>query len=363
MTLSKAAQAAKAAAKAQNQTYPIIGHSIWWEIGETEMSQAELEEAVDASIGREFMKDMPSMQRALRIALDAATQAGLITRIPSDDDDIIAYTVHDEEFDRKNVDLNLKKQQTILFHKKENRLEIRKDYKRQEIMDAVAKYQTIFTAHDIRGMTLKYIKANGGVTMRAKSGGIYFVPQTEVRDKLKAFIEHTYTKGSFYSFGVPNTDADKATAHAVVKDELLRDVELAAEDLKQLLAKETDRTKTDSFETRLERFNTLTAKNELYKGLLLGDAEEINKKLNDLKDEVRKALMGEIKEFPHQKDFPYKSQVVYDGKARDKWGTKGTVAGYCFWTDSKSTEKPYVKVLFEKINAVKMVSITQLKNV
>jgi hypothetical protein len=128
-----------------------------------------------------------------------------------------------------------------------------------------------------------------------------------------------------------------------------------------LLSKEGDRSKADSFETRLERFKTLRAKANLYRDLLKNDAEDLTATIESLNNDVTKALMGELKQYPQQKQFPYKSRVEYDGKAKDKYGDKGTVAGYCFWTDCNGEEKPYVKILFDKINQIKMISITQLK--
>jgi hypothetical protein len=348
MTLSKAAQAARKAAKQQTQTYPIIGHTMWWTVRETEMTQAELEAAVDGTIGRSYMLDMPSTQRALRLALQSIEEAGIITHIPSDDDNMIAYTLHEEEIDRKNIDLELRKQQTIVYDKAAKKLTVRSEYKKKEIMDLVTKYQTIFTAQDIRSMMLKYLKSNGCVTMR-DTGGIYFTAQTEVKDKLKAFVE--CTKGTFYSLGVPDADSDKATMHAVVKEELDRDLQLAAEDLKKLLEKEGDRTRSDSFETRIERFKTIRSKAELYKDLLRGDAEELEKVITELNDEVTKALMGEMTSHPQSKAYPYNAKVMYTGKAKDKYGETGVIVGYAPVNDHNA------KVLFEKTQTVRTIAI------
>mgnify|MGYP001578123592 CR=1 FL=1 len=350
-TARQATQTARQATQTARQNYPIIGFVVWWSISEMELTQAALEKAVKASIGEAFMRDVPGKKRALRTALNAVEESGLIRRI-RDDKEVIAYTLHEEIINKKDIDLDLKKEQVIVYDKATDKLDIRLAFKRDEIRSLFEKYQTVFTESDVRAITLQYVKANGGVTMR-ESGGIYFIPQTATRDQLKAFINAV--NGSFYSLGVPDEDTDKAVMHELVKDELDRDLQLAAEDLKQLLSKDGDRSKADSFETRLERFKTLRAKTELYKDLLKNDVEGLTKTISDLNDEVTKALMGEIKESPQSKQFPYKSRVTYNGRAKDKYGDTGTVVGY------GSCNNHNAKILFDKTDQVRMVAIEFLK--
>ena len=351
MTLSKAAMAARNAAKTNKQEYPIIGSILWWTINALELSQAELEKITAETIGASFMKDVPGKRRALRTALSAIETSGLIRRI-RDDEDVIAYTLHEEVIDKKAIDMELKKEQVIVYDKKADKLDVRMTYKKDEIIQLFAKYQTIFTESDIRGMVLRYIKTNNGVTMR-DSGGIYFVPLQATRDALKAFI--TAIKGKFYSLGVPDAAPDKTIMHEVIKEELDRELQLAAEDLKALLAKTTDRTKADSFETRMERFKSLRAKTELYKGLLANDIEDLTVTINELNEEVTTALMGEMKGHPQSKEFPYQARVEYSGKAKEKYGDTGFIVGY------GSMNNHNAKVLFDKTNVVKTIAIEFLK--
>jgi hypothetical protein len=362
MTLSKAEQAKREAAKkakltsVTNAEYPVIGYTIWWTISQLERSQAELEAAAKDSIGEKFIPATPGMNRALRIALEEIEKKGVITRIPSGDPNIVAYTLHAKQIDRKNVDLDLNKEQTIVYNKAKDTIDIKTDHKRKEIMSLVHKYQTIFTEEDVRAMALSYIKFSGGVGMR-ENGGIYFVT-TEIKDCLEKFI--TLTGAKFYKLGVPDSQADKTTMHEIVKDELERELQLATEDVKQLLAKDNERSRTDSFESRFDKFKTLRSKTELYKGLLQNDVEDFSKTITMLNDEVTKALMGELDEYPQKKDFPYRVRVTYDGKATDKYGATGTVIGY--WTDSEKFKfAQYCKVLFDKTQKVTPIRTSCLK--
>ena len=360
MTSNQAATKARATVKTDTKPqFPVIGYSCWWTISKIEVSEAELEKVTKVTIGEDFMKEIPGKKRALRTALNAMDVSGLIRKI-RDDEEVIAYTFHEEIIDKKAIDLDLKKEQVIIYDKKADKLDIRMDYKKDEIKSLFEKYQKIFTESDIRGMVLQFIKFNNGVTMR-DSGGIYFLTNANARNKIKAFIESKQVGGTFYNLGVPDMEEDRTTMSVVISDELKREVTLAAEEFKQLQSKNGDRSKIDSFETRLDRFKALRSKIEMFSALIGNIREDLSKTVDTLNGEVMKSLTGELKEYPQAKLFPYKARVNYKGKAKDRYGDVGTVVGYCFWTDAKEVEKPYVRVLFDKTDKVEMVTVTQLE--
>lgn len=337
--------------------YPIIGWTCWWTIFKTERPADELQSIVDATIGRNFMPDAPRMPKVVRNTLESIEKQGIITRIPNGDNNKVAYTLHKKEVDRVNVDLDLQKEQTIVYYKAEDRLEVKDEFHRQEIMDLIAKYANTFTEDDVRAVVLSYLKAVNAVTMR-DSGGIYFVSDVDVRNRLRDFI--VGNGGAFYAIGIPDTDTDKSVMHEIVKTELENDLQLASEELKKFLADSGDKKRIDALESRVERFKEIKAKAELYKDLLSNDIEDLQAQIAVVTDEVKAALSGEIEMYPQASDFPLRSRVVYSGKAKDKYGMNGTVVGY--WTDSeKYNFGKYCRVLFDDCKKVVAIGVNTLK--
>jgi hypothetical protein len=348
-------QKAKKAAKSDKNPFPIIGHMVYWTIRELESSFDEMQAKIDASLGRKYMPDSPSMRKALRLALEAIESKGIITRIPNDDGGTIAYTLHKKKIDKVNIDLDLDKEQTIVFNKAKDTLVIKDKRNRQEIMDLVAKYSTVFTATDIRNTVLAYLKNNSAITMR-ETGGIYFTSDLKVKNDAKSFVESM--GGVFYAFGIPDEDAEKSAIHQIVKDEIDTDLQLATEALKQFLS--TSKGRIDALENRMEQFNEIKAKAEMYRDLLSADVEELGKQIDIVSQEVTDALMGEIAEYPQARAFPLHNKVIYSGKSVEKYGDCGEIIGYLIGKESCGS-KQYCRILFDGTNKVGTIAINSLK--
>jgi hypothetical protein len=350
-----AANAQAIASGLKKSSMPMLGTTIWWTIPQGLLfTRPEFEAKAKDNIGTTCLPSEPSNPRALRAALEAIEKDGFIRRIRNDSG-ILAFVLATEQVDQKNIDLDLIKQNVIIYDSNEDKLEIRKSHKKAEILAMFTKYQGSYTEDDIRTAVKRYLFANGAVTMR-DSGGIYFVRQPEVHDALKSFLEACGCK--FYSIPVPDVDAAKGTMTTIVQEELKRDLELAAEEVKALVGKENARTST--FETQVERFKTLRGKAEMYRDLLSNDLEAMNQKLTELTDEVMKALMGELEAYPQAAKFPLHSKVKYNGKAKEKYGTDGEVVGY--WVDVNDPDtRQIIKVLFTSCQKIVNCSPAQLE--
>jgi hypothetical protein len=339
--------------KNKREDYPTIGYMLWWTIRDAEITPSDLESRIDNTFGREFMPKSPSTGKAIKRGIESLESTGIITKIPSDNPGIIAYTLHRKDVDRKNIDLDLAKEQTIIFNKNENKIEVRDAYRKKEIMDMITKYSAIYTDSDLRLIILDYLHKAGAITMR-ETGGIYYTPNDNVRDALKTFIESN--GGTFYSLGIPDTQQDKATIHRIVKDEIDTELQLATEELKQYLADDSSKNRTGVLESRIERFKEIKAKAVLYKELLSSDIEELTLQVDTVTEEVTQALSGELVNYPQAKEFPLRSKVEYNGNKVDKYGQFGVIVGYTY-----NLGLPYLRVQFENTKKVIVISPSRIK--
>jgi hypothetical protein len=345
------AKAQKIAAGTIQSKLPFLGFAVWWTIHMgIELNGKQLLDLLTKTIGAQFMPPEPSKRRALRTALEAVEREGLIRQIRNDAG-VIAYILAREETDRKNIDLDLVKENIIVFDTVKGTLDVRMAHKKDEIIKLFDKYRNLYTEDMIRKIALRYLNSVGAVTMR-DTGGIYFVREQEAHDALKSYIQAAGCK--FYSVPVPDVEAAKATMYEVIKTELERDLELAAEDVKEQTSKKDIR--TDVLQTRIERFKLLRNKTEMYRDLLAADIEGLTSKLQGLSGEVLKALTGELESYKQAKDFPYQSRIQYSGKMKETYGELGVVVGYV-----SNDGGDNVKVLFDKTGKITTVTVKQVK--
>ena len=335
---------------------PILGYQLLWSIPKVEIESDDMMARVDKAFGVNFRPEAPSMPKIVRNTLESMNSKGVITRITNDDNaDAVAYTLHLKQVDKVALDANMIREERIIYHKSTDKWEIDNPRNRKVISDLIAKYSNVYTRDDIVGLTIRYLDSVGAITMTRK-GGLYFTTDSKVRDAVKTFLSSN--GGRLYDLKVYDEDADKATMHEIVKIELDNDLQKASEELKQYLAEcQESGPRIDALENRIEKFKEIRAKAELYRDLLASDIEELTKQVEVVSDEVRSALSGELKAYPQAAEFPLHAAVTYHGKAKEKYGTEGTVEGY--FTDKN--ECLCVRVMFSKIGRVIAVPKSGLK--
>jgi hypothetical protein len=344
---SKAVKQVKTVKTEETTSLPILGYTCWWTIRKNTILANDFKDIIDNTLGHSFMPDSPSMRKALRNTLDEIEHKGIITQIPCADKTKIAYTLHAKSVDQVEIDLELLKEQTIVYDKTKDLLEIKTDYKRQEIMDLVSKYSNAFTDDDVRMISTRYLASIGAITMR-ETGGIYFIQDIDQRNTLRKFLEAC--SATLYDFTVFDTEYDRMTAHALVKDELESDLQKATEQVKEFLANRKENKRMDALESRLDKFKELQEKAKLYKNLLSNDIDDLTSQIEVVTDEVRAALNGEITAYPQAVTFPLHCKVQYTGHAKNFKDSIGEVIGY--WVDTKSKNSECLRVAVNGMNKV-----------
>lgn len=339
------AKAAVDSIAARTEKAAVCGYMVWWSLmHDKEIARPEMEKIVGKTLGKSYMPAEPPAKRALRRGLEAAEEAGIIVKI-RDDDAMTAYGLGKETKDEKKITFDLEKLNLVIFDKETKKLEFRGDYKQSEIQDLFERYCQFYTARDTLVVLLGYVKGCGAVTMR-KNGGIYLMRSEADVNRLKDFIETT--EGECYILPIADTKTARKQMLSLVKAELERDVELAAEEVKLLTG--SDKSRASTFEHRLEEFKALQAKCSMFADLLTVDAAAIQNKVKELTQEVTDALLGQMEEFKQAEQFPYGSVVRYTPVSKPS--QQGKVVGYY-----NKNELPYVKVLLDDDQSIKALAV------
>jgi hypothetical protein len=332
---------------------PSVGSTVWWTIHENEIARPDLEVILKDTLGSAFIPREPQKKRAVRLALIALEEAGLIRKI-RDDDVLTAYQLVHEHTDVQNLDIEFEKKNLVVWDKSKGELDIRYKYKATKIKELFDRYASVYTQDDFRSIAIRFVKDNAGVTLR-ESGGIYFLPGEEAVEKLEGFLDSV--GADFYGLPILDCGLAKKQLFEHVQVEMERDVELAAERVKEMIA--SDRTRESTFVSQIDSFKKLRGKCEMYSELLKADAEVIADKIEKLQAEVQKALEEGIEKYPEDvRKFEIDMRVKYSGRMVSKVGEFGRVVGYVM--DQK---RAYVKVLMDKTQKVQPAAASSLEEV
>jgi hypothetical protein len=299
-----------------------------------------MEQILLASLGKQYMPNKPRKKRALRLALEAIEAEGLITKI-RDDSDMLAYGLSEIIKDKAKVDFTQKKQNIIILDKATGKIEFRMTHKNSEIEDLFRKYQEIYTEADLREIALRFMLDMNGITMR-EHGGVYFLPMKSDSDKLRTFFT---SAGCEYHDVALNPEASNRTEVKVcAAADFIVDLEKAAADVEFHTGK--DNTRESTLASRLQKFQLLRKRAEAYSELVSMDISDLTKKLDKLREQVEKSLLGEKKDWPQAKKYAYKSHVKFTCPGDPLDNAIGMVIGYD--EDIRGGKKhPICKVLFD----------------
>ena len=329
-------------AKVNKAVQDAIGYLCWWTLHEHDIPVVDMEAALNATLGAKYLPGKPRKKRALRQALNAVEDAGLVVKI-RDDNDVAAYGLGSEVVDAKKTDFNLEKQNIVLLDKKTGNIEFRMQHKNDEIQKLFARYQDCYTADDVRPIALDYLYKHNGVTLR-DTGGIYFAPDLDTCLTLENFFKAVGCE--FFYLAQSANEHNTTVVREIAVKEFEKDLELAAADVEFFTGK--DDTREGTLAARISKFNLLQSRADTYGELLKLGAAEIAAKIESLRGIIEKKLLGKDEKYPQAVNFPHKCRVKVNDPADDKWnGRIGLVVGYDFHTDKKGNREPLLKVLWD----------------
>jgi len=327
---------------------PILGHLVWWTVHKVEIPRLDLEDLLAKTVGIQYMPTEHRKAKALKRGLESMREAGLLDLI-RDDKVMTAYQITDKMIDVKEVKADYRRKAAVQFVKRGDgvpmggEIRVYGDVDRKEVQERLDHYLQVYTADDIRMILKAYVRDNAGINLN-ENGLLYFVPEPEVVDVMKVFLEAV--GGDLGLSPVTDTEYVKTNMVTRIRDELEAEIESAAEEVKRMSSSKFTRGLT--FKARLKEFAALKNRCETYSELLKLDAETMIQKVSELQESVEDSLMGIHVDYPQMKEFPYGTRVRYTGDAPKllinlNGSTTGTVIGYL----NSKTGKQYVKVRFD----------------
>ena len=269
-----------------------LGDIVYWTLAEARIDRSTLESIwAGARLAPEFLPEPPTAEKALKAAVREAAvgQPDRLVRLGKEDEAEIVFAVVRET---KHEDGSVTYQQetrVILDRQAET---VSSDVAGHDLAGVIAarfsELRSTHTPDDIRRSMMKALDACAAVTLR-EHGGVYWVPApyAETVRRLQGAIEKI---GSSRVYLLPVHASDDASrtlgdaAKIAIEDELAA---LKAE-VEGFLAQPPERVST--LVRRLDAFEALKSRAELYRSVLQVHVEDLEKTLGELAISVENLL-------------------------------------------------------------------------
>jgi hypothetical protein len=269
-----------------------LGDMLWWALVDTRIARTQLESIWQgAGLPMRFLPEPASPEKALKMAArECATgQADRLIRLGVENDESIVFAIVREERDEAG---NVTYQQEAKVVLDRVLKTVKADDPSHELAMAMhASYLRLVNTHtcdDLRRAMLRTLDYCAAVTLR-DHGGVYWVPSpyADVVRRLQLAIEQVGLS-RLYVLPIHRSDDASRTLGEVAKVEL--EDELAA------LQAEMDRfaqeppARASTLEHRLEAFDDLRAKAQMYRTILQVQVSDLEGRLDSMTRTVNRML-------------------------------------------------------------------------
>ncbi|HEY8211940.1 MAG TPA: DUF6744 family protein [Myxococcaceae bacterium] len=269
-----------------------LGDMVWWTLNDASLDRATLVARwTGAGLPQELLPEPPTGEKALRLAVRACQvgQAEHLVRLAKDSDGELIYAVVREE----NLGGG------ILAHRQEARVELRKAAGAvtsdapghvlvRTIQDAFVQFRDTHTADDVRRTVVKTLHTLAAVTLR-EGGGVYWVPRTHavtVR-RLEQAVSQV-GQSTFHVVPVHHTEDASRTLGVVARGSLETELTALRDELEAFKAQPPERPST--LQRRLEAFEELRSRAQLYRDILHVQVEDLEQHLTSMASSVEQML-------------------------------------------------------------------------
>jgi hypothetical protein len=159
------------------------------------------------------------------------------------------------------------------------------------IQDTFVQLRDTHTADDVRRTVVRTLHTLAAVTLR-EGGGVYWVPRTHAATvrKLEQAVGRL-GKSTFHVVPVHHTDDASRTLGVVARGSLEADLAALREELESFKAQPPDRPST--LHRRLEAFEELRGRAQLYRDILHVQVEDLESHLTSMAASVQGLLAGQ----------------------------------------------------------------------
>jgi uncharacterized protein DUF6744 len=272
-----------------------LGDMVWWTLSDASLDRTSLvAKWTGAGLSADLLPEPPTAEKALRLAVRSSQvgQTEYLVRLAKDADGELIYAVVREE--------NLGGGK--LEHNQEAQVELKKaaraivsDVPGHTLVRAIDEsfHQLLdtHTSDDVRRTLVRTLHTLSAVTLR-EGGGVYWVPRThaETVRRLEQAVGQL-GKSVFYVVPVHQTDDGTKTLGVVARGSLETELAALREELEAFKAQPPDRPST--LQRRLEAFEELRSRAQLYQDILHIQKEDLEQQLTSMAASVEQMLAAQ----------------------------------------------------------------------
>jgi len=277
---------------ALNQGGQHLGDIVYWTLAEARITRTELENVWSAAqLAPQFLPDPPTAEKALKAAVREAAvgQPNRLIRLGKEDENEVVFAIIAESRDNAGNVHHHQEARVVLDRKAES---VSCDTLGHDLAAVIAarfgEFRSTHTPDDIRRAMMKALDSCAAITLR-DHGGVYWVPApyAETVRRLQGAIEKI---GSSRVYLLPVHASDDANRTLGDAAKVAIEDELAAlkTEVEGFLAQPPERVST--LVRRLDAFEGLKARAELYRQVLNVHVQDLEKTLGELAVSVESLL-------------------------------------------------------------------------
>lgn len=292
-----------------------LGSLLWWSLSSNRISHPELEAMFEQNgLTRDYLpkavKPAGAFRRAWRHAASGLASGLMLRRISESADELVVGLV-EEHPDPTNKDLDYRVLSRISFDKAEGRIEADAEHSVVEEVRRLYRRHLDHSTDDIRAMLTAFL-ADAGISLR-ESGGVYFVPArfSTTLDAVCAVVE---AAGGNTTFRLPVLDTPDG--RSTLRDVANRSLDDEIRALEQELAGfDPDSVRVSTLERRVEAFDALRSRVQLFSGVLSFKAEAMLDRIAHLQAGLRGQLGAKGAAVPTPIPTPHATVTPYSEAA------------------------------------------------
>jgi hypothetical protein len=273
-------------------TGELLGTLLWWSLSDARIDRTALESLwLSAALSREHLPEPPTAEKALKTAVHdcALGQTGRLIRLGKEDLAEVVFAIV-RESKHPDGSVSYSQEARVILDRTVERVST--DQPGHAVAESIkATFERLRATHtpdDVRRAMIKTLDACAAVTLR-DHGGVYWVPApyADTVRRLQTAVEHIGTS-RVYVLPVHRSDDAARTLGDVAKSAVEQELEALKAEILGFLATPPERIST--LVRRLDAFDDLRAKAELYRDILQVQVTDLEKTLSELSSSVERLL-------------------------------------------------------------------------
>ena len=269
-----------------------LGDLLWWELAAASVNRPDLVKLwVQGGLPTELLPEEPTAEKAFKTAA-RETQVGhtdRLLRLAKDDELEVVFGIVNEQRDG-NGGLEYHQQARITLDRQTGNLlsDQPADNMVQKLMARFQELKTLHTTDDVRRTITRALDSFAAVTLR-HGGGVYWTPAVYAASlrRLQAIIEKL-GQSKMHLVPITATKEGQAALAQAAKASIEEELTALQTEMQQFLQTPPDRAST--LMRRLEHFDDLRRKANLYQTVLQAQVEGLAENLTAMEQQVHSLL-------------------------------------------------------------------------